>query len=258
MLIKIAGDIHGAYDELTDLLHPDDTAILLGDYINIIDYEDLSGILSEFIDRETIKRTVDLIQSGDIPAARKLMSETTSSIDNLFAKVSARVDECYGDLFQGLKCRAFLIHGNVDYPAFIPKHTGDNVTYISEQKSILLDGRKLGFVSGHPKMTYSFGMPGEVKPEEFERRLQALGPVDHLFVHPPPAIDDLAYDTAAFRNEGGSQALIDYVQKHQPLTVHFGHVHMPRVSETYIGRTHMINVGCFRDEKKLTILSWEP
>jgi len=110
-----------------------------------------------------------------------------------------------------------------------------------------MGGRKLGFVSGHPKMTYSFGMPGEVKPEEFQKRLAALGPVDHLFVHPPPAMEDLAWDTAAFRNEGGSEALVDYVREHQPATVHFGHVHKPRKREAYIGRTRMMNVGCFRD-----------
>jgi Icc-related predicted phosphoesterase len=254
MRIRIASDIHGAYDELANLLHSDDTAILLGDYVNIIDYEDLSGILSEFIDRGTIKKTVDLIQSGDIRAAGKLMKETSSNVDNLFGRISARVDECYAGFFPKLKCRAFIIHGNVDYPEFIPKYTGSNLTYIRDQKSVVMGGRKLGFVSGHPKMTYSFGMPGEVKPEEFQKRLAALGPVDHLFVHPPPAIEDLAWDTAAFRNEGGSEALVDYVREHQPATVHFGHVHKPRKREACIGRTRMINVGCFRDEKKITTL----
>ncbi len=257
MHLKIAGDIHGAYDELADLLHDDDTVVLLGDFINIIDYEDLSGILSEFIDRETIRRTVDHIQSGDIAEARKLMSETSAGIDNLFAKVAVRVEECYRDLFAKLKSRAFVIHGNVDYPVFIPKYAAENVHYVSEFHSVTMGGRKLGFVSGHPKMTYSFGMPGEVTPEEFKRRLEALGPVDHLFVHPPPAIESLAFDTAAVRSEGGSEELIEYVKRHQPRTVHFGHVHKPRERQTFIGETRMVNAGCFRDEKKLTILSLE-
>ena len=257
MQIKIASDIHGAYDELAKALNPDDTAILLGDFINIIDYEDLSGILAEFIDKKDIQKTVDLIQSGDIPAARKFMAETTQSIENLFAMVSKRVEDCYRDLFSKLKSRAYIIHGNVDYPVYIPKYAGEKVTYIAERQSFEMGGRKLGFVSGHPKMTYSFGMPGEVTNEEFEKRLSELGYVDHLFVHSPPAIEELAFDTAAVRNEGGSQALLDYVNEFRPRTVHFGHVHKPRTSAMTVGDTRMINVGCFRDERKLTILSWE-
>jgi Icc-related predicted phosphoesterase len=105
-------------------------------------------------------------------------------------------------------------------------------------------------------MTYSFGMPGEVSPEEYRRRLERIDYVDHLFVHSPPSIRELSYDTAAGRDEGGSDVLLEYIQKHQPRTVYFGHVHSPIEKEMTIGRTRIINAGCFRDEKRISILEW--
>ncbi|MCB1155680.1 metallophosphoesterase, partial [bacterium] len=90
--------------------------------------------------------------------------------------------------------------------------------------------------------------------DEYARRLAELGPVDHLFVHPPPMIEELAYDVKAKRNEGGSEALLDYIKEYQPLTVHFGHIHQPQATQMTLGRTHLINVGCFRDRQSIAVL----
>jgi Icc-related predicted phosphoesterase len=62
----------------------------------------------------------------------------------------------------------------------------------------------------------------------------------------PPALDDLRFDVVAGRPEPGSQALVDYVEEHQPDYLYFGHVHQPRASRRRIGRTWLVNVGYFR------------
>jgi Icc-related predicted phosphoesterase len=255
--LKIASDIHGAYDDLITLLCPEDTAILLGDFINIIDYSDFSGLLSQVVDRRTIEETLDLISRKKLKEAKQRMTRTASTIDGLYEKISALADECYSRLFGALPCRCYLINGNVDFPMLMKKNLSEPAVYIEEYGSFEWNERRVGLVSGHPHMTYSFGMPGEVRPEIYAARLEALGPVDHLFVHPPPAIRELSFDDKANRDEGGSIELLNYIERHQPRTVHFGHVHSPIAKEMTIGRTHAVNVGCFRDEKRLTTIEWQ-
>ena len=256
MRLKIAADIHGAFEELAARLEPNDTAVLLGDFINILDYNDFSGVLSQVVDLATIVETLRLIQEKRLAEAKAIMAKTASGIDRMYEKVGALADESYKDLFASLPCPCYLINGNVDFPVLIEKNLRPPAVYFKEFRAMDLDGRRVGFVSGHPHMTYSFGMPGEVTPEEYRHRLDALGPVDHLFVHPPPAVPDLSFDDKAKRDEGGSDALLSYIEIHRPLTVHFGHVHTPVRSEMTLGSTRLINVGCFRDEKRVAILEW--
>ena len=73
-----------------------------------------------------------------------------------------------------------------------------------------MDGLRVGFVGG--------GLPRGSRPhlsecthEEFAAKVAAVGPVDVLCSHMPPAVDDLRFDVVAGRPEPGSQALLDYV-----------------------------------------------
>ncbi|MCZ7584523.1 MAG: hypothetical protein M5R36_14900 [Deltaproteobacteria bacterium] len=66
--------------------------------------------------------------------------------------------------------------------------------------------------------------------------------------------EDLTFDTGAGRDEGGSPELLAYVERHQPRTVHFGHIHQPRRREATVGKTRLVNIGCFRDEKRAYVL----
>lgn len=257
MRIKIASDIHGAYDALARAVSPEDTLFLLGDYINVIDYKDMSGVMAEFVDEAAIRAVVDLIASDRAAEAKALMKQTAMSIEGFFDKLGVRVNECYRDLFAKLPCRTILINGNVDFPIWLTPHLREHTHYVREFETFDMDGRRVGFINGHPSMNYSFGMPGEIDPAEFARRLDAIGPVDHLFVHCPPAIEELSYDTLARRDEGGNPDLLRYAETHRPRTVHFGHVHVPRMRALTVGETQFINVGPFRDEQTVTVLEWE-
>lgn len=251
MTIKIAADIHGAFTELHQLLSPSDTLILLGDFLNVLDYDDLSGMISEFVSVDVIKRVLDLIESENLDEAKVLMAKYSLGQKDLFGKLAKLASEYYEMFFSGLPCETFLIWGNVDFPRILKNHLKPN-THLIENGIVDIGGRKCGFVTGSPQMRFSFGMPGEFTREEYRKRLYGLGAVDYLFVHPPPAIPDLAFDTLAQRDEEGSVDLLSYIDAYFPKTVHFGHVHNPRVSQmTYKEKTECFNVGFFRKTKTL-------
>jgi Icc-related predicted phosphoesterase len=74
----------------------------------------------------------------------------------------------------------------------------------------------------------------------------AVGQVDVLCSHIPPAVPQLLYDTLARRMERGSEALLAHIRRTQPRYVLFGHVHQPLARRVRIGRSECINVGHFR------------
>jgi Icc-related predicted phosphoesterase len=88
--------------------------------------------------------------------------------------------------------------------------------------------------------------PNEIPEAEFAAKLDAVGEVDVLCTHIPPAVPELLYDTEARRLETGSAALLDVIRRTQPRYALFGHVHNPLVRRVRIGRTECVNVGHFR------------
>jgi Icc-related predicted phosphoesterase len=109
--------------------------------------------------------------------------------------------------------------------------------------------------AGEKEVTFGFAgaglispyrTPNEIPPTEFEAKLDAIGAVDVLCTHIPPAIPELLYDTVARRMETGSTALLDLIRRTQPRYALFGHVHNPLARRVRVGRTECVNVGHFR------------
>lgn len=73
-----------------------------------------------------------------------------------------------------------------------------------------IGGLKFGFVGGGLKTPYR--TPYEITDEEFQKNVDALGPVDVLCSHIPPLIADITFDVVARRFERGSLALLEYVK----------------------------------------------
>ena len=254
MSVLIAGDIHGEYDALHRQISPKDTLILLGDYLDFIDYDNLSGMIAEFVPREVIERVLGLIAGEQLDQAKREMESAAFSMGDLFDKLQESAHLRYERLFAGIPCETYLIYGNVDFPKILKEHLRPNTNLI-EASALTLQGKRCGFVSGIPSMKYSFGMPGEFSREEYRKRLYGIGSVDHLFVHPPPAIPDLSFDTDAGRDEEGSEDLLAYIKAYFPKTVYFGHVHKPRKTEMeFEEKTQLINAGYFRKTCKLLTL----
>jgi Icc-related predicted phosphoesterase len=81
-------------------------------------------------------------------------------------------------------------------------------------------------------------------------KVEALGEVDILCSHIPPAVPELCFDTLANKAERGSEDILHYIEDVQPRRAYFGHVHQPLISSMYIGATRCINVGYFRSTRR--------
>ena len=107
-----------------------------------------------------------------------------------------------------------------------------------------MGGVTFGFVGAG--LISPYRTPNEIGEPEFAAKLDAVGAVDVLCTHIPPAVPELLYDTAARRLEVGSTALLDVIKRTQPRYALFGHVHNPLARRVRIGRTECVNVGHFR------------
>jgi Icc-related predicted phosphoesterase len=116
-----------------------------------------------------------------------------------------------------------------------------------------IGGLTFGFVGGGLKTEYR--TPYELSDEDYAAKVAAVGAVDVLCCHIPPAVPELLYDTVARRFERGSEAVLAAVHETQPRYVLFGHVHQPLARRMRIGRTECVNVGHFRGSGVPYVLS---
>ena len=242
MALKVTSDVHGEFAALAAQLDPSDTLLLCGDYVELIDYRTLDGILSELVPKERIAQTLKAIREGRMDEAKAAIGEIFVTNPRLREGVAALVRRDYRRLFDALPCETYLIYGNIDHPRLLAEFLGPR-HHLIEAGTVRIDGLTVGLVSGMPPTPYTFGLPGDVTEAEYARRLHSLGPVDVLVTHAPPAIRDLTYDVVAERDEQGSVALLEYVERFAPRTHYFGHVHQPIKDGLRRGETDLTNVG---------------
>lgn len=252
MAIKVIADIHGEYEALVEQLAADDIAILLGDYVNLIDFRSLDGILSEVYSRQEVARALDLFARGNPHEARRKIGEVVGSSPEKAMMIRDLVKRSYVRLFESIPCRCYMLYGNTDNPYLMDELKTENVE-ILECGVVEIQGQRFGFVSGAPHGPWTVGLPGEVEPEEYVRRVLSLEPVDVLCTHYPPAVPDLTWDLLAGRDEVGSEALLGYIESHAPAYHYFGHVHHPRESSCSLGGTTLVNAGFFRQLRAAVI-----
>jgi len=259
LAIKIISDVHGEYAALTEQLEPDDTAVFLGDYVNLIDFQTLEGILTEVYSREEVLRALGILNQGkkeDRDEARRQIREVVGSDMEKAARVGQLVVASYRELFACIPCRAYMIYGNTDTPQMVRELAYGNVEVI-ETGVAEIEGQSFGFISGSPHGPWTVGLPGEMDVEEYDKRVRSLGPVDVLCTHYPPAIPELTWDLLANRDETGSVALLEYVNEHSPSHHYFGHVHHPRESTGVRGATCLVNAGFFREHRTAVVHPFE-
>jgi Icc-related predicted phosphoesterase len=159
----------------------------------------------------------------------------------------------YAELFGALQEPAYLTYGNVDVPRMWPTYAKPG-HHVLDGGTVDLDGWRFGFVGGGLKSAYR--TPNEMTEEEFRAKLEAVGEVDVLCTHIPPAVPELLYDTVARRLEKGSVALLETIKATRPRYSVFGHVHQPLARRTRIGMTECLNVGHFRATGAPFVLQW--
>lgn len=244
MAVKIVSDLHSGVDALAREVRPDDTLLLLGDLINIIDYGAMDGILVDVYGVEAVAQVVRLRAERRFDEARAIMHRRREGREaEITEEFQRRIREAYRQVAAVLPHRTYLIFGNVDSPALTGEIFRPGVELV-DGKVVEIEGLRVGFVGGG--LPTPLGVAGEISVEEYNAKLAGLGVVDVVCSHVPPDLPELTYDTVARRREGGSQALLDYVRDVQPLRVFFGHIHQPLLSSTHVGRTHLLNAGYFR------------
>jgi Icc-related predicted phosphoesterase len=167
----------------------------------------------------------------------------------------------YAELFAAFPDPTYVTYGNVDIPSLWPEFARPGVHPMDGQVAEI-GGWTFGFVGGWvPRRSRGISGPAlrfgaERTAEEYAAKIAALGSVDVLCTHIPPAVAELRYDTVARAFEVASPALLDAIRDTQPRYALFGHVHQPLASRMRIGRTECVNVGHFRRTGEPFVLRW--
>ena len=241
----LAADVHGAFDGLARLISRGETVVILGDLLNFVDYRTGDGIATDVFGREFAEASMQFRRRGDFAASREMWREySRGREDDVRAMVGAEIQSQYQQMHDALSGGSgFVTHGNVDVPGILQSHLPDGFQYVHGEV-VEADGVRLGLIGGGS--TTGLNAAGEIGEEEMEGLLEALGPVDVLGTHVPPAIDPLRRDVITGRLEGGSVAIAGYLRRHQPAVHFFGDIHQPQATSWRVGRTRCANVGYFR------------
>ena len=246
--VHIVSDVHGAVTAVSQAAAGSEYFVCLGDLILFLDYDDpMNGIYAELFGTDYARTYIELRTANRFEEAREFSAAAwrgigVTSQEDRWDRLQVKVHEQYQRMFAAMPTPAFMTYGNVDVPAFWEDYVRPGHTVL-DGSVVEVAGQRWGFLGGG--LVSPMRTPYELEPEEYARKLHAMGPVDILFTHIPPKHELLNYDIVARRFEVGSSAINDYIQEHQPRYHFFGHVHQPLKSRLRMGRTECINVGHF-------------
>jgi len=255
MRVNVVSDVHGRIDALRGAGSDAEALLCLGDLLLFVDYADHGqGIFPELFGARAARELIRLRTAQRFDEARALSARLWAGLGgDPRQHIDAAVSRQYAELFAAMPTPAYLTYGNVD----VPRLWDDNLRpghQVLDGERIDLGGWSFGFVGGGLRSIYR--TPNELDDDVFEAKVEAVGEVDVLCAHIPPAVPELLYDTVARRMERGSEALLAAIRRTQPRYALFGHVHQPQASRIRIGVTECINVGHFRATGQPFVLEW--
>lgn len=252
MKLHLVSDVHGAVEPLRRAGEEADALICLGDLLCFIDYFDYDGgVFGSLFGPDAVARLVELRTAGRFDEARNWSRSLWGGLPDSRTAMDEAIDRQYAELFAAMPTPTYATYGNVDIPDRWSKHAHPGVQ-ILDGEVVEIGGLRFGFVGGG--LQTPMRTPYEISENDYRAKVEALGPVDVLCAHIPPAIPDLTYDVLARRLERGSHALREAILEHQPALMFFGHVHQPLSARVRIGRTECINVGHFARTKAPYVL----
>lgn len=245
----IVSDVHGAFADLARVVARGETLLVLGDLINLMDYRTGEGIIADVLGRDFARASAGLRAAGDYPAMRDLWR---SHVGERFTEVRAQIDQLAADEYAACRRaldggRGYVTYGNVDRPSQLAASLPDGLRFV-DAEAVEIDGLTFGFVGGG--IATPVGAAGEVTDEEMFEKLSAIGRVDVLCSHLPPAVPALHYDVVTGRFERASQPILEYLGDVKPLFHFFGDVHQPQATSWRVGATRCQNVGYFRATRR--------
>jgi Icc-related predicted phosphoesterase len=256
MRIHLVSDVHGRSDALPAAGQGADALICLGDLLLFLDYaDDRRGIFADLFGPEENRRYMALRLAKRFDEARELSMRLAAGLPegSIRNAIDAAAMRQYAELFAAMPEPAYLTYGNVDVPRMWAGHLKPGHRVLDGGRAEL-DGWTFGFAGGGLRSRYH--TPHEISEDEYAAKLEAIGPVDVLCTHIPPAVPELLYDTVARRMERGSAALLATIRRIRPRYAFFGHVHQPLARRVRIGTTECINVGHFRATGVPYVLRW--
>ncbi len=252
MRLAVVSDVHGEVDALTQVGDDVDALLCLGDLVLFMDYADHgAGIMGGLFGADAVGTYVALRTARRFDEARTFSRALWDRLDDAQATIEAQVRAQYAALFAAMPDPTYITYGNVDLPRLWPEFARPGV-HVHDGTVAEVGGLRVGFVGGG--LPTPMRTPHEVPEEDYDAKVEALGPVDVLATHIPPHLPELLYDTQARRFERGSVAVLRAIQRHQPAYALFGHVHQAHTREVRIGRTRCINVGHFRGRRQPYLL----
>ncbi len=254
MRIHVVSDVHGNVEALARAGDGADALVVLGDLVDFVDYHRPGrGILGGLLGAERVRRFGELRRSGAPGEAGAYVRAQLGSGAEVAAAIAHEVREQYRALFAALPGPTWATPGNVDLPHLWPELAGPGVTVLDGASDQLgPGGPRLGLVGGLCVPDASMSPAGGIwKPylrpaSEYAAAVAAVGSVDVLGSHGPPAVPELCFDTRARRREPGSAALLEHLRATAPRLALHGHVHQPLAARVRVGRTECINVGHFQ------------
>jgi Icc-related predicted phosphoesterase len=241
----VVSDVHGSVEALSRAGEGADVLVCLGDLVLFLDYADSSaGIFASLFGAAQAERLVELRTANRFDDARTFSRELWAGLgEDPKVVIERAVRGQYAELFAAMPEPAYLTYGNVDVPAMWPEFTKPGHTVLDGAVADI-GGKRWGFVGGG--LQTPMRTPYEIDDDTYAAKVAAVGAVDVLACHIPPAVPGLLYDVEARRFERGSEAVLDAIRDTSPELVLFGHVHQPLQSRVRIGRTECVNVGHFR------------
>ncbi len=253
MRVHVVSDVHGAAEALARAGDGADALVCLGDLVLFLDYGDHArGIFPDLFGEANADLMVELRTARRFEEARALDRALWAGLDRREV-IERAVRKQYAELFAAFPTPTYATYGNVDIPGLWTEYARPGTTVL-DGTTAEIGGLVFGFVGGG--LRTRMRTPYEIDDEEFAAKVEALGSVDVLCSHIPPAVPELCYDTVARRFERGSEALLAAVRRTQPKYALFGHVHQPLVRRTRIGRTECVNVGHFNHTRTPWALQW--
>lgn len=244
----LISDVHGAFDDMAALRSQGEILLVLGDFLNIMDYRTGEGITADILGPDFARAAAAARGSGDYEGMRRLWADHVADPDTMRMQFREHAESQYvaaGKALEGF--RSWVTFGNVDRPDLLKQHLPAEATFVDGDVAEI-DGLRFGFVGGGTATPLR--AQGEVSDEDMAVKLESIGSVDVLCSHLPPAVDPLYLDVVTGRPERGSVPILDYLRRHQPRLHFFGDVHQPQASTWRIGATRCYNVGYFRATRR--------
>jgi Icc-related predicted phosphoesterase len=262
MRVHVVSDVHGNADALARAGDGADALVVLGDLLDFVDYHDHSqGILGRVFGAEKVAVFAELRRDRHNASLAAYARSLWTGLDNAADVVEEAIRDQYTKLFGAMTAPTYATPGNVDVPALWPEFAGNGVHMLDGQTAWVGD-LVFGFVGGAllaPGATVrrtGVWAPYLRPRADYDAAVAALGPVDVLCSHIPPAVPELSYDVVARRAEQSSTALLAAIHRDRPRWSLFGHVHQPLAARTRIGRTECVNVGHFKRTGRPYVLRW--